>query len=255
MAKKIVGKGSKRRGLGKSMPANPTPSFGAAGSQLTTNILQNGAANYTVDNADVLAIAVSRAENTCNAEIAKAGKVVTAMEKSERELADKTHKGIADEFVAAAVIAVQPMRSLMEGRGLKIDAVNTYQGKTAEGIIAGQAQLTGERREKRPNGPGNPLLDIVAEKLTYQLQVSVPQSQEVVKNEADLKALREELQKARAVLGHWRVQKSNIPSLERQVKANLAEARLRETDAGREILDNMANTLQTQLLAGPSIDV
>lgn len=227
----------------------------SAATQLTTVIAQNGDANFNVDNADILAIAVSRAENQCNTEIKKADKLVHELEELQNKQIEAIKKTRIEVFAAACVIAVSAMRAFMESRGLKIEATHNYQERDEDGTLRGHSIVRGTRTEKLPNKryPGNPPIDTVVEKLEYTLQVATPTVEELTKLEAENNVTIGELSEARKLLAHWRVQKSNIPSLERQVRANLAERRLAQTDEGKAILNSMASTLSQQLLP-PAID-
>lgn len=181
---------------------------------------------------DVLMIVTSRAETRFNGELATARKEVSRLETAIKKKAEEIEKKDAEESLALVAERLATLRPIIESFGGKVITISG-----------------GQYREK-----GTLAISVIFEKSGYrgtEYVVKGTKSPDLLALEEEKKNLEEELEKATAVAIEWKKKLSQIPQLERQYKAKIAQERLEKTLDGQATLALLTDDLEQRMLALP----
>lgn len=192
-----------------------------------------------IDKNDLLAIAVSKAELYMQNQLAAATKEIRQLEKAIKA----GEASLTAKVTALAAVATQPScTQLEEAKKLCASSAKVrVRSEMQQDKRTFSADILIVRRDDRYNDgftfghvTGNFDSDTtaVAERL-----------------EADS----EKLDNAREAAVSWRKRLAQIPMLERQYRARLAEATLSKTEHGKALLDALGNQFESDVLALPGI--
>lgn len=182
---------------------------------------------------DVLMIVTSRAETRFNGELAKARKEVSRLETAIKKKAEEIEKKDTEESLALVAERLATLRPIVESFGGKVTTIS------------------GRCRDK-----GSLSISVIFEKSGgyngTEYVVKGTKSPDLLALEEEKKNLEEELEKATAVAIEWKKKLSQIPQLERQYKAKIAQERLEKTLDGQATLALLTDDLEQRMLALPS---
>lgn len=190
---------------------------------------------------DVMTVATSRAERKYATELTSAKKELKACE-AELKAATKAAKEAINAQCKTAVDAESakitgPLGSL----GVKVTTHLTEQvtGKPGEEEIVGHIELAGENS----NGYRN----------SIKVAVSVSPNPTVKAALKRIEAAEEAKEAASEVALDWRRKLNNVPQLERQIRAKVAETKLRDSEEGQRMLEALTDGLDDEILALPGV--
>jgi len=194
------------------------------------------AIDMSLDKNDVLAIVVSRGEAQLNEGVKQAN----AHARRHEEAAKQARAQLTKEGVAAALAAVQPgveqiragFAAIGDGPAITTDTATTINAEAG----TGQTTVTVTLKVR---------YDAIRVQHTLPF---TPEQQAVVRQVAQDE---QAAAAARAEAVAFRRQLANIPALERAMRARLAEAKLRTTAGGQQVLDVLTGDLQAQIAALP----
>ena len=188
-----------------------------------------------IDKNDLLAITVSRAEIHIKTESAKA---IKAIKESE------THITKAKDALVLSV---------------KQHGTSTTSTNLAE--LAEALHRLGSTQEPKTEVDYNldKELIIITTNLGHDAysktlaKLTIPFTDEMVKAKQDIKEAETQLSTLRDIAIEWRKKLADIPTLERQARARLAEATLRSSEEGQALLDSIEAQYKVDFLALPSV--
>lgn len=192
-----------------------------------SNITLNG--NMNMD--DVLTVVVSKAERSFNASFAEAKEGVSNLEKAIKVKVADIKKRTDEECLALVTTKANTARPGVEALGGQVIA---HSQGTRNGKLYATIQI------KKGDGGYNNSVEF-----TYEGEKSkVLQAMEI-----ELTDLQEKLATATQEAMGWKKKLANIPTLERQYKAKIAEAKLATTEDGQALLALMTDDLEANMLA------
>ena len=181
---------------------------------------------------DVLTIVTSRAETKFNEKLSEARKEVSRLETAIKKKTEEIEKKDTEESLALVGERLAVLRPIVESLGGKVVTVSG-----------------GHYREKDTLA-----ISVIFEKSGYrgtEYVVKGTKSPELLALEEEKKSLEGELEKAAAVAIEWKKKLSQIPQLERQYKAKIAQDRLEKTIDGKATLALLTEDLEQRMLALP----
>lgn len=197
------------------------------------NGLSNIALNGNMNMDDVLTVVVSKAERSFNVSLAEAKAGVSNLEKAIKVKVADIKKRTDEECFALVTTKANAARPGVEALG---GHVITHSHGTRNGKLCATIQI------KKGDGGYNNSVEF-----TYEGEKSkVLQAMEV-----ELADLQEKLATATQEAMGWKKKLANIPTLERQYKAKIAEAKLATTEDGQALLALMTDDLEANMLALP----
>jgi hypothetical protein len=217
------------------------------GTELTTNAPKNElfTVSGNLDVSDVLTVATSRAEAKLATRLAEAKRGLKEAEKVEKAAKDALNKAIetqsteiANELAEKVEEGVEALGGAVErntsdslqqsGKGkVRVHAsIKVHQSKASVGNRHGGYATTFERNDE-PNE-------------------AVVEAQAAAETAAEARAAAQE----HAL--ETRRQLNNVPLLERQYRAKIAESKLQTSEEGKQLLEAMTETLDDDILALPS---
>lgn len=198
------------------------------------NGLSNIALNGNMNMDDVLTVVVSKAERSFNVNLAEAKAGVSNLEKAIKVKVADIKKRTDEECFALVTTKANAARPGVEALGGQV--ITHSQGARNNGKLCATIQI-----KKGEGGYNNSV------EFTYEGEKSkVLQAMEV-----ELTDLQEKLATATQEAMGWKKKLSNIPTLERQYKAKIAEAKLATTEDGQALLALMTDDLEANMLALP----
>lgn len=191
-------------------------------------------ADIKIDKNDLVTVAVSRAERTLNASLVEANAALKASEKRKSELTkslEKTDQAAAESLVGKAAAAFKAAAETVNGK------VNTTISSTTSGD-----KFTATLQISQPNGGyGN-----------FGFSVSAALSGDQLGLIAELKTVQDDITQHRDNVLAIRSRLAKLPSLERQYRAQLVEAELNKTEAGKDLLAAFNGDIAKDILALPA---
>jgi len=198
--------------------------------------------NGTLDVNDILSIVTSRTETKCHAELAAAKACLAGAEEALKEAEKSANTQYLKECRAAAEGVASQLRPVVTGLGgvVVIPKIEDYRGLRRERNQDGQLQMQVVVRSDKSSNYGAEFLAKAAP------------SAELLALEAKIEEAKDEVSRCSAVALEWRKKLSNIPMLERQTRAKLAEAKLSETEDGQKVLELLSKDTEATFLALPA---
>ena len=198
--------------------------------QLTTNVVDGN-----LDMSDVLAVATSRAETHFTTNLAATKKEISQLQKDIEDTDEKIYKQTLADSEALVKEHTDQLTPIIAKLGGKVEVKGVaHLGKDKPGILA-TIEIRGHN--------------------SYGIEFRV--KGEVSKELAALAVHRDQLQKQKEAASdkalEWKRRLSQIPQLERQYKAKIAESKLKKTEAGTEMLKLLTESLDQDILALPSL--
>ncbi len=204
--------------------------------------MKNELSSFTIggnlDVSDILSVVTSRAEANFTTELAAARKVLKEAEANLQATKKDVEKTIESESKAIDADKVATLRVAVEAVGGKVK-VSARNGFFRDEV---PEELTAEIVVCTPSQGYRATFTVKAEP-SEALQEKANAMVEATKAvaEAQEKAL------------HWRKKLSSVPALERQYRAKIAEAKLGQSDEGKELLSLLTTDLDAALLALPTV--
>jgi hypothetical protein len=197
------------------------------------NGLSNIALNGNMNMDDVLTVVVSKAERSFNVSLAEAKAGVSNLEKAIKVKVADIKKRTDEECFALVTTKANAARPGVEALG---GHITHRHWENEYGKLCATIQI------KKGDGGYNNSVEFI-----YEGEKSkVLQAMEV-----ELADLREKLATATQEAMGWKKKLANIPTLERQYKAKIAEAKLATTEDGQALLALMTDDLEANMLALP----
>lgn len=198
--------------------------------QLTTNVVDGN-----LDMSDVLAVATSRAEMHFTTNLAATKKEITQLNNDIMAIEEEINKQIqtdsellAKQYTDQLVPVITKLEGKVEVKGTAIF------GKEKQSL-----QVSIEIRGHSSYG------------LQFRIKGDVSNELLVLNEKREQLTKKREAASDRAL--EWKKKLSQIPQLERQYKAKIAEAKLKKTEAGVEMLKILTENLEQDILALPSL--
>jgi protein subunit release factor A len=199
------------------------------------NALSNIAIQGNLNMDDVLSVVTSRAERSFNTSFAEAKTKVSSLEKAIKAKQTEIKKRTDEECLALVTDKANAARPGIEALGGTVTAL--AQGCSREGNLQASIEI------KKGNGGYNSSVDF-----SYKGD----KSKVLLAMEQELTDLQEKLSEATQEAMGWKKKISSIPTLERQYKAKIAEAKLASSQDGQALLDLLTEDLEQNMLALPA---
>jgi hypothetical protein len=198
------------------------------------NALSNIAIQGNLNMDDVLSVVTSRAERSFSVSLGESKTAVSNLEKAIKAKQTEIKKRTDEECLALVTAKADAARPGVEALGGKVEATpyGTRDGKL-------QATIT----IKKGDGGYNHSVEF-----TYKGD----KSKVLVALEDELTDLQEKLATATQEAMGWKKKLASIPTLERQYKAKIAEAKLASSTDGQALLDLLTEDLEQNMLALPA---
>jgi len=201
------------------------------------NELTSFTLNGSLDVSDVLSVVTSRAEANFTKELAAARSVLKDAEEAVASGKKDVVSTMESEAKAADADKIAALRTAVEAFGGKVRVSTRVNFHSLELPETLEAEVT-----VCDNGRG-----YGGTSFTVRVEPSPELKAKVADVVAGVKAVAEAQEKAL----HWRKKLSSVPALERQYRAKIAEAKLGQSDEGKELLELLTTGLDAALLALP----
>lgn len=200
---------------------------------MSTELSIKDVVDGNLDMQDVLTVAVSRAETVFTDKLTATKKDIKKLEAEINNVNDVMRDQYIKDCHALAKDMVDKLKAVLEpfGGEVKVEPSNGIGSDTMHVNVYMQGTI------KQFSG--------------FALKADL--SQEVVAMRKNLTELQEELKAKNAEAIEWKKKLSNIPQLQRQYQAKIAEYRLNQTTRGAEILKLLTEDLEQKMLALPSM--
>jgi predicted RNA-binding protein len=201
-----------------------------------SNNLSNVNFNGSLNMDDVLTVVTSRAETNFNQNLAEAKKKASALEKDIKAKQDKIGKMLETECLAQVKEKVDALRPTIESMGGKVTA--KPEERNSKDVIRTHVII----QYTNTNSYNN--------QITFTVEGA--KSNDILEQEKELSDLHEALTTVQQEALGWRKKLQSIPTLERQYKAKIAEAKLATSEDGLALLDILTGDLEKSMLALPA---
>jgi hypothetical protein len=224
-------------------------------SELILPKLQNGTLEMPtvvgVDKDDVIAVGLSRAEEQMQTRLNAASQEGKARRQQTEEKRKQIHAQLQAEAETAADPFKEPVETALKALGVKkYDSAKVdYRQPTpdAAGKLPKEYAATFRVAYVTPRDEKNPHASETTEiSISRTLLVKTPTS--VTQLHAEIKRIEEEIASFDDQVMHWKKKLSNMPVLERRLKARLAEQRLNSSADGMAMLAAMSIDLDNDTL-------
>jgi len=193
--------------------------------------------HITIDKNDVLAITISKAELHMQKELVAATKEIKRLEKSIKDSDTVLKEHVAELAVKLAKPGVAKLEAAKEACGSKAKINTDWDMQQDKGTFRVSITIkTSDCYGSTTFGTLKGDFDATATELVEQLAAD---SQRLID--------------ARETAVNWRRKLAQIPTLERQYRARLAEAALSKTQEGQELLEALSTNFEQDVLALPGI--
>lgn len=187
---------------------------------------------------DVLSIVVTRAEQKYHAEIARLRAAIKDEEGNMNRLWKQACAAVREAAAAAHASQVALLRSVIEPLGgavtHDIERCDNVKHVLEHGKIETYIIVRGSDR---------------CYYATFTVTADAPQTVRVL--HADAKKAEERLNQLKTEAVGWCKKLQNVPMLERQYRAKIAEKKLAEAEGGQELLDTLTSDLDQAILSLP----
>lgn len=198
------------------------------------NALSNIAVQGNLNMDDVLTVVTSRAERGFNASLSQAKTKVSSLEKTIKAKQNEIATRTTEECMTLVTAKADAARPGIEAMGGTVTAkANGTRGDKIVGTVSVQ----------RPGDSYNGSIDFT---------FTADKSKVLVAMEQELTDLQESLSVATQEAMGWKKKLASIPTLERQYKAKIAEAKLATSTDGQALLDLLTEDLESNMLALPA---
>ena len=190
-----------------------------------------------IDKNDLLAITVSRAEIHIKTESAKATKAIKESEAHITKTRDALALSVKQHGTSTTSTNLVELAKALKLLG------STQEPKTEVDYNLDKELIIITTNLGRDSYNNNQTL----------ARLTIPFTDEMVKAKQDIKEAETQLSTLRDVAIEWRKKLADIPTLERQARARLAEATLRSSEEGQALLDSIEAQYKVDFLALPSV--
>jgi len=194
------------------------------------------ASHIVVDKNDVLAVAISKAERFMQTHLAEAHKEIKRLERSIKDHSDNLTKYVGSLADKLAKPGIAKLEAAKEACGSKAKVDSSCEMDVAKRTFKVNITFKNDGWGANTFGQLKGDFDSAATELAESL-------------DKNGKLLAE----AREAAVDWRRKLSQIPTLERQYRARLAEAALSKTEEGQQLLDALSGDFEADVLALPGI--
>lgn len=196
--------------------------------------------DQTLNVNDVLAVVTSRAETRLHAELTVAKKGLKDAEEEVASLTKEASDQYKRECAEAGGKLAEKLRPVIESVGGKVTV------SKKEGYVV-------ERRERNDKGQLVCCVSVSAGCGSATFEATVEPSSLLLKLEERLVTAKANVKQRQEAALEIKKRISNVPMLERQARARLAEAKLSESADGRAVLDALTSQFEADFLALPGV--
>jgi hypothetical protein len=199
--------------------------------------VENVTSDIHIDKNDLLAVAVSKAELHMQQQLANATREIRRLERALKDGTTGLKEKIAQLAAKLAKPGVKALEAAREACGSKARVETNWDMQQEKGTFEVTISIKSNDHYGSANfGTLKGAFDDAAQKLVAQL-------------ESDSQKLTD----TRETAVDWRKKLAQIPTLERQYRARLAEATLSKTEKGQALLEALGGQFEQDVLALPGI--